>query len=269
MNKKIIGLALAIVFVATAFVACKKEVETMKIYGNEYPVYRDDEGELIYNENNEIAILVTDRQNEEVITYEGGEPQTYWLPMDTDVVGDGFVQGNNYKLKVPSGWEGNEFGKVEKKRTDGKCYIEFKYLAKVEAGKTLDDMLLTQDEYNETIAEFLKDEAKMNKLIEENPDQAEAFKAYIGSDFTYKKDTATITRDGLKCAVRTVKIVNASGKLVQYAEDYYFIADGKLYMVKYTCLEGKGYDESFSFAQYLSDGFTFKPDSAKTETTTK
>ena len=40
-------------------------------------------------------------------------------------------------------------------------------------------------------------------------------------------------------------------------------------MVKYTCLEGKGYDESFSFAQYLSDGFTFKPDSAKTETTTK
>ena len=146
MNKKIIALALAIVFVATAFVACKKEVETMKIYGNEYPVYRDDEGELIYNENNEIAILVTDRQNEEVITYEGGEPQTYWLPMDTDVVGDGFVQGNNYKLKVPSGWEGNEFGKVEKKRTDGKCYIEFKYLAKVEAGKTLDDMLLTQDE---------------------------------------------------------------------------------------------------------------------------
>jgi hypothetical protein len=161
-------------------------------------------------------------------------------------------------LKIPSGWEGNEFGKVEKKRTDGKCYIEFKYLAKVEEGATLEDMLKTQDEYNETIAEFLKDEAKMNQLIKENPEQAEAFKEYIGSDFTYTKSTATITKDSLNCAVRTVKIVKPSGELVQYAEDYYFISEGKLYMVKYACLEGKGYDESFNFANYLSTGFTFK-----------
>ncbi len=260
MNKKIIAAALAIVFIATAFTACKNEIETMKVYGNEYPVYRDDNGELVYNENNEIAILVTDRQENEIVTYENGEPQTYWLPMDKDVIGDGFVQGSNFKLKIPSGWEGTEFGKVEKKRTDGKCYIEFRYLSKVEDGQTLEEKLKAQDEYNETIAEFLKDDAKMNQLIKENPDQAEAFKAYIGSEITYEKSTATITKDALKCAVRTVKIVNASGELVQYAEDYYFISNGKMYMVKYACLEGKGYDESFNFAQYLSEGFTFKPE---------
>ena len=260
MNKKIIAAALALIFVATAFTACKKEIETMKIYGNEYPVYRDENGELVYNENNEIAILVTDRQNNEVVTEKGGEPQTYWLQMDKDVVHDGYVQGSNYKLTVPSGWEGNEYGKVEKKKTDGKCYIEFKYLAKVEKDETLEDKLKQQDEYNETIAAVLKDEAKMNQLIAENPDQADAFKAYVGSNFTYEKNTATITKDSLNCEVRIVKIVDASGKLVQYAEDYYFISDGKLYMVKYTCLEGEGYDSSFNFAQYLADGFTFKPE---------
>ena len=260
MNKKIIAAALAIVFIATAFTACTKKIETMKIYGNEYPVYRDDNGELVYNDENQIAILVTDRQNNEIVTYENGEPQTYWLQMDKDVVQDGYVQGSNYKLAIPSGWEGNEFGKVVKKRTDGKCTIEFKYLAKVEEGETLEDKLKQQDEYNETIAAFLKDEAKMNQLIAANPDQAEAFKAYVGSNFTYEKNTATITKDSLNCAVRTVKIVNASGELVQYAEDYYFISNGKMYMVKYTCLEGKGYDESFNFAQYLSEGFTFKPE---------
>ena len=49
MNKKILALALAIVFIATAFTACKKELETMKINGGEYPVYRDDKGELLTN----------------------------------------------------------------------------------------------------------------------------------------------------------------------------------------------------------------------------
>ena len=258
MNKKIIAAALAIVFVATAFTACKKEIETMKIYGNEYPVYRDDSGELVYNDNNEIAILVTDRQNNEIVTEEGGEPQTYWLQMDKDVVHDGYVQGSNYKLTIPSGWEGNEFGKVEKKRTDGKCFIEFKYLAKVEDGKTLEDELKDTDEINDLLAEAFKDEAKMNALKEERPDLAEAVKAFSGSTVTHEKNTAVITKDSLNCAVRIIKIVDASGNLVQYAEDYYFIADGKLYVVKYTCQEGKGYDESFNFADYLSTGFTFK-----------
>ena len=58
MNKKIIAAALAIVFVATAFTACKKEIETMKIYGNEYPVYRDDNGELVYNDENYFLIFI-------------------------------------------------------------------------------------------------------------------------------------------------------------------------------------------------------------------
>ncbi len=270
MNKKIIALALAIVFIVTAFTACKQKIETMKIGGGEYPVYKDDKGELVVNEKNEMAILVTDRQNKEVITYENGEPQTYWLPMNMETIGDGFIQGKNYKLNIPSGWEGNENGRVEKKRTDGKCYIKFAYLAKVKSGETLDTILKTQDETNEILAKALKDEAKMNQLIQQNPDKAEEFKAIIGSECTIDKSTATISKDNIPCAVRVTKVVNPSGKILQYAEDYYFISDGKLYSVRYACDGGEGYDSSFNFGQYLKDGFTFKAEKAeKPETTTK
>lgn len=278
MNKKIIAAALAIVFIATTFTACKfpnikswfkKDIETMKIGGREYPVYRDENGDLVYNEENDIAVLVTDRQNNEVVTYEDGEPQTYWLPMDKDTVHDSLVQGSDYTLKIPSGWEGSEYGRVFKKRTDEKCYIEFRFLKKVKSGDTLDSLLKTQDDTNDLLADALKDEEVMNKIIKENPAQAEAFKTFIGTECTYGKSTATITKDALKCAVRTVKIVNASGELVQYSEDYYFIHDEKLYTVRYACIEGEGYDDSFSFSQYLSDGFTFKPDKKTTESTTK
>ncbi len=268
MNKKIMAIALAMVFIATAFTACKKELETMKINGGEYPVYRDDKGELVINEENKIAVLVTDRQNQEVVTEEGGEPQTYWVYMNKDTVGDGYIQGKDYTLNVPDGWEGSEKGRVFKKRTDEKCYIEFRYLAKLKSGETLESILEKQDETNETIAEALKDEAQMKALMEKTPEQAEAIKSFIGSECTFEKKTATISKDNIPCTVRVTKIVNASGKLVQYAEDYYFVHNGMLYMVKYTCLEGVGYDETFDFGQYLKNGFTFRPND-KTETTTK
>lgn len=268
MNKKIMAIALAMVFIATAFTACKKEIETMKISGGEYPVYRDDDGELVINEENKIAILVTDRQNQEVVTEEGGEPQTYWLPMNVDTIGDGFIQGKNYKLNIPDGWEGSEKGRIFKKRTDEKCYIEFRYLAKLKSGETLDSILEQQDQVNDTLAEAMKDEAQMNALMEQKPELTEAIKSFIGSECTFEKKTATISKDNIPCTVRVTKIVNASGKLVQYAEDYYFVHDGLLYEVKYTCLEGVGYDDSFNFGSYLKNGFTFRPNN-KTETTTK
>lgn len=257
MNKKILALALAIVFIATAFTACKQEYEMMKIGGKEYPVYRDDEGELVINDRNEAAVLVTD-ENNEIITYENGEDQTRWVPLVNDYVNDDFVQGKNFKLSIPDGWEGTGFGKVTKKNTDNKCYIEFKQLRKLKTGETIEGLLKVQDENDMLVGEALKDEAKMQEIIKQNPLQAEAIKALIGSTYTLDKKTASITKDSIRCDVRIHKIVNSSGTVVQYIENYYFVSKDTVYQLNYVCLEGKGYDESFNFAQYISDGFTFR-----------
>ena len=71
MNKKILAVALAILFIATAFTACKTKLDMTEINGTEFPLLTDKNGETIINEDNQVAVIVTDRDGE-VITYENG-----------------------------------------------------------------------------------------------------------------------------------------------------------------------------------------------------
>ena len=253
MNKKIMAIALAMVFIATAFTACKKEIETMKISGGEYPVYRDDKGELVINDGNEIAILVTDRQNQEVITEEGGEPQTYWLPMNVDTIGDGFIQGKNYKLNIPDGWTGSKYGRVVKNNTDDKCYIKFTKHTDLKKDETIETYLDALDSESEAIGEKINDSVAMAELIKKNP----SFAAYEECKYTLEKKE-TVLPGSINSHVRIHKIEDKDGKVVHYAENYFFVAKGEVYAVEYACVDGIGYDESFRFADYLRNNFTFK-----------
>ena len=99
MNKKILAVALAMLFIVTAFTACKSKLDMTEINGNEYPLATDKDGNTIINEENRIAVIVTD-ENEEVITYTDGEDQTYWLQLDGDYVTDDMVQGKLYKFGI-------------------------------------------------------------------------------------------------------------------------------------------------------------------------
>lgn len=253
MNKKILALALAIVFIATAFTACKKGPELTEINGSEYPLATNNDGETIINDENKIAVLVTDRDNE-VLTYSDGENQTYWLPINGPIIVEDRIQSGDYTLGIPSGWEGNEIsGKVIKNGTDGKCYIKCAKMKKIDKETTsLGVYLETIDAQDTAIAEAFSDEEAMNKLAETTPE----IKDYIGCKYTLSKSTGTIASK-LNCEIRVHKIVDKDGKVIHYAENYYFVSGKAIYKLEYACVDGKGYDESFSFRNYIGQAFTF------------
>lgn len=254
MNKKILALALAIVFIATAFTACKKGPELTEINGNEYPLETNKDGETIVNEDNQIAVLVTDRNNE-VLTYENGENQTHWVQISGPLVIEDKLQTKEYTFGIPEGWEGNEIsGRVVKEGTDGQCYIQAVKVATLKGEESLDTYLESVDAQNTAIAEAFADEEQMNALIEQNPDIAE----YKGCKYTVAKNTRMLTSVSLNCQVRTHKIVDKDGKLIHFAENYYFVADKSIYKLDYICEGGNGYDESFNFSSYIAENFTFK-----------
>lgn len=252
MNKKILAVALALLFVVTAFTACKSKLDMTEINGNEYPLMTDKDGETIVNQDNQVAVLVTDREGE-VLTYADGEDQTYWLQLDGDYVTDDMVQGKLYKLGVPKGWTGNKYGRVEKDKTDGKCYIKFTKHTDLRKDETIETYLDILDSESETIGEKINDSVVMAELIKKNPSLA----AYEGCKYTLEKKE-TVLPGSINSHVRIHKIEDKDGKVVHYAENYFFVSNGEIYAVEYACVDGKGYDETFNFANYVGSNFTFK-----------
>ncbi len=251
MSKRIIAIALAVLFIVTAFTACKSKVEMTEINGKEYPLATDRDGNTIVNEDNQIALIVTER-NGEPITFADGEPQTHWLQLSGDYVTDKQLNGKLYKFIVPSGWEATTNGRMNKKGTKDKCYIKFSDFGKLDKGETLESYLELIDSQDQSIADAFADDATMDELIKQNPTFAE----YKGSTYTIEKGTAQVS--GIKTTTRTHKIVNGEGKVVHYAEAAYFVYEGNLYALNYACEGGEGYDEEFNFTTYLGHNFTFK-----------
>ena len=53
-------------------------------------------------------------------------------------------------------------------------------------------------------------------------------------------------------------VTDSEGKVIHYAENFYFTVAKTLYSVNYACMDGVGYDETFSFSNYVAESFTFK-----------
>ncbi len=210
MNKKILALALAIVFVATAFTACKKTPELTEINGKEYPLETNKDGQTIINDENQIAVIVTDK-NGEAIKAGDGENQTHWLQINGPLVIEGKVQSGNYSFGIPSGWEGEEIsGRVVKKGTDGDCYIQIMKVATLEKDEKLETYLERIDAQNTAIAEAFSDEEQMATLIAANP----SYEAFAGCKYTVAKNSVLLA-DGTHSLSRVNKIVNKDGDPMQ------------------------------------------------------
>ena len=89
MEKKIIAVALVIVVMVTAFVGCGQKYKTTKIGNKEYLLHTDAEGNTVMKDDQLVAV-VTDRDGE-IITYENGENQTYYIDLPQSYIeGDGY-----------------------------------------------------------------------------------------------------------------------------------------------------------------------------------
>lgn len=235
MNKKIIAISIALVIMVTCFSACKQKRETTTINGQEMIAVTDEIGNPIINEKNEAVVLVTDREGE-VVTFESGEEQTRYVQIKDALVIDDVAHGEKYNMNVLSGWAAGQGGRINKDGADGKCYIHFTKNKDLEKNETLATYLEAVDEQNDLLVDGFKKEG------------------YI---VTIKDGTSAISSKNIGCETRTYKIVDGDGKVVHYAENYYFVADDAIYSVNYACETGIGYDESFDFDSYLKTNFTF------------
>ena len=250
MEKKIIAIALVLVIMVTAFVGCSKKRDTTKINGKEYVLYTDKEGNTVINDKNQVVAVVTD-ENGEAVTFENGEDQTYFVQINSGLVVEDEVAGANYRLKVINGWEGNADGRIYKKGTDNKCYIQFNKLVTFEEGNNISTYLEALDSQNDQ----LKDAVPKAEGME-------------GATLTIDKSEKFISAAGAAGYVYVYKIVDKDGKLMHYTENYYFVSENTAYKIDYVCTDGVGYDKEFSFASYVDTCFKFiKHDSSTTTTT--
>lgn len=234
MSKKIIAILLVFTLVITCFVACqKKKLDTVTINGEEVAIATDEDGNTMVNDENQLAVIVTDFDGE-VITYENGEDQTRWVDVGSGFVGDGYVMGENYRFVLLEGWNGDVLGRAVKDGTDQKCYIQFVKSKEISEDETVDIYFENLDAQNEQLIEGLKKEG-LTLTVDTNETTV---KTYNGLHYVYK-------------------IVDGDGKVVHYAENYYFVVGTIIYSVNYACVDGVGYDETFNFGSYVNDNFKF------------
>ena len=112
MEKKIIAIALVLVVMVTAFVGCGQKYKTTKVGNKEYLLHTDAEGNTIIKDDKLVAV-VTDRDGE-IITYENGENQTYYVPIPGSLVIDGIVRGDNFTLNILDGWTSTDNNRINK-----------------------------------------------------------------------------------------------------------------------------------------------------------
>ncbi len=242
MEKKIIAIALVLVLMVTVFVGCSKKRETTEVNGKDYILYTDAEGNTVINENNQVIAVVTD-ENGEVVTFENGEDQTYFVQIDGAVIKDGVMKGTKYEMNVIEGWTASENGKMYKDGTENKCYVQFVEMTTLGEDETFDIYLEKIDlQYQ---PEAFEDAGQKVEVEDEE---------YV---FKASKGTTTISNSALACTFYTYKILNANGEVIHYAENYYFAKNGVVYMINYACVDGIGYDENFNFENYINANFTF------------
>ncbi len=229
MSKKIIALALAILFIATAFTACKQKYETIEIDGKEYALATDVNGNTIVNDKYQIAVLVTDDKGK-IVTDVNGESMTDIANVWGDALKDGKTYSELAGFVIPEGWEPAEDGSLVKTGTEGNCYIKCIKAADVDEENTFETYLALLDDQNNQIVEGMEEQG-----------------------FTVETNASTGTVDGISAQYYSYKVLAKDGSVVHYAENYYFVELGTIYKIEYACLDGVGYDSSFDFRAYVSN----------------
>lgn len=234
MNKKILAVLMVFAVMITCFAACKRHnYKTTNVNGQDLLLYTDKNGETVINDDNQIVAVVTDEAGE-IITYENGEDQTRLVQIAGSYVGDDYIQDKEFKMAIPEGWEGTTGAKLYKKDTNNKCSISF----------------MTTNKFGEdnTIESYLAEKDELDKQIKEG---AEA----KGQNYVAEKEPITVgTHSGWHY---TYKMTDKDGKLTHYAENIYFTDEKTLCIINYACLDAVGYDEAFSFAGFIHEGFTY------------
>lgn len=233
MSKKIIAISLVLVIIVTCFVACGKKLETTIVNGKEVVLVTDKNGDPIVNDKNQVIALVTDEAGK-VQKYENGEDQTHYIDLFDALEVKGVAYGDKYKMNILEGWELGTDSKIYKKDTENKCYIDFTKVKEIDEKEPLQTYFNKMDQQNKLFIDGFKEK---------------------GYDCAIEKESVTV--GNYSGWHYTYKITDSDGKIIHYAENYYFAVAKSLYSINYACVDGIGYDEAFNFGSYINANFTY------------
>lgn len=250
MNKKIIAVFCVVILMVSVFSACGKNGLYMQdINGTKQPVVTDENGDIVTDVDGEVAVYVTDANGEKV-TAENGDPNiNYIKPPKALVNPNNTVNIDNFKIKIPDGWEAAENGRVCKKNTDMKCYIQAVYVISETEDDTFKSYLDATLLQNRQLIDVI------NNGAEEAKSAGYYSAEYTSDEFKFQDN------QGRKLSYT---IYGDKGQVVHYAENIYFVLDdGKIYSIDYVCEDGVGYDKEFNFAEFVESGVSFNASTKK------
>ncbi|MDE5994717.1 MAG: hypothetical protein K2G60_04305 [Oscillospiraceae bacterium] len=245
MNKKITAVFCIAILMVSIFTACgKKDLYMQNINGVKQPVVTNENGEVVTNADGEVAVYVTDAKGEN-ITAENGEPNVNYIkPPQVLVHPNNTVTVNNFTIKVPDGWEAAENGRVCKKNTDMKCYIQAIYETTATEENSFESYIDTTLLQNRQLIDAI------NNGAEETKNAGYYSAEYTSDEFTFQD------YQGRRLSY---VIYGDKGQVVHYAENLYFIIPGgTIYSIDYACEGGVGYDKEFNFREWVESNVSFK-----------
>ncbi len=231
MEKKIIAIALVLILMVTAFVGCTQKHKIIEINGTEFVAATDENGETIIDDQNRIIVHPTEK-NGKIPKDSNGEKMTNYVELEGSFFkGNDTLYASDYSLKVLEGWS-IKADKIVKNETNDTVHIRMVYVGDV-----------TEKSNYISFA---------NKAITAN----DAIIAELEkNDFTVEIEDGEYALCGKIPSVKMSFLVkDSNGKMLQYAENYYFNVGKKVYKAEYACIEEAYYDIEFSFENYLANG---------------
>lgn len=231
MNKKIIAILLVFTLVITCFVACQKQkYETTKINGKDVLLATDENGNTIINEDNQVVAVVTDSEGE-IITYEDGEEQTYYIDLPATS-----IEGKGYSFVLEEdGWIYSEDFDAYLKEGQGKdVYISITEFENPYS--SLDEYMTQTEKENEAFLEAIK-------------------QAYPDTEISITD--GSVTSRSLPCKVVETKIKDDKG-IFYYGFVVDFEYNGKVVTINYTS-QNYSYEET-DVLKLFNEGFIFETD---------
>ena len=249
MSKKIIAVALVVICIALMFTACSDEQKLVKIKGREYLAMTDKDGNAVIDASNRLQAVVTD-SNGEVVTFENGEPQTHWVPIDPYAVVDGKYYTPDFYLSSIKGWTFDTAGILFKDKSNNNC--------KIQISQVLDPKIPVAGTENAEEKEYIENPKFEDYIEYKDKVDAQALPEFEkqGYKVSHKKETVSLTAKKITMISYVSVIYDKDGNVFNYNETLYFKLDEKTwYSIQYNSARGEGYDEKFDFRAFVNENF--------------
>ena len=233
MEKKIIAIALVLVFMVTVFVGCSKGKKYIDDDGVEHLLHLDEEGNTILNDEGNLEVYVT-KPNGSIKKDKDGKPMVGYVPFPEKAISGNTFETPYYKITLSEEWVLKEDGTFVRVDNENILINVFKVGKPLEAD--LKNLFDEQVKISDMVSEAVKKEypiIEKNTVLDKFPNGME----YGMLEYKmYKK---------------------ANGPVALYSNAIFFIYKDYLFQATLACKENS-YDESINFYDIITENLELK-----------